>query len=292
VNIGALTATLKNESTGAENHIVLNRTLLKGKFRYGWAETVRRWQGGEINYPYNIVGIWQMAYNDLNTAIGRTRKWEYVCYDSKETVTKSGEPRTFHPVQYPFVCRELEYVQRIEEGVIYEKRFTEDCEMGKAGQLFYIGKTKDPERREQEHKRNPTNDDMALALTMPHETKSVKVMRATPRQLDDAESRMIAAAIERGETLLNKKKTKDALATVERLKTTTVACTVIMQTRFKITMDEKNCRYRIQWRDHNEKKHAKEWKWSHLITQAQALAKTEAFQKEISAAEIGVGVRA
>ena len=282
---GALLRNDSRQDDGKEVLVTVPTARLNDTFRYGWCETIARWQGGELDFLYNIVQVALMTYNDLYTALSRTRKWEYVCFNSDESRGK-----VFEHVKYPFKCRQLEYTQRIEEGFIYEKRFTADNELGKAGQLFYIGRTIDEKKREEQHKRKATNDDMKLALAQPHETKTVVTCRATSRQLDDLESRMIVQAIERGETLLNKKKTKVALAAVEKKKVATVVATIV-QTRFNIHTDVKNRRHRIRWVDHKGKRHDEAFRWSHLCTQEEALVRAQAFQKELSDLEIGVGHR-
>ena len=89
-------------------------TLFYKLFRWGWAETVRRWQGDEINFEYNIVETNRMSRNDLNSAIGRTKKWDYFGVDPKERKS------IYTWVNYKQNCRKLKPKNDMEEGFIYK----------------------------------------------------------------------------------------------------------------------------------------------------------------------------
>jgi hypothetical protein len=224
-------------------------------FRYGWCDTIPRVQCGEIDYPYNIVDIEHMNRNDLNTAVSRTTKWEYIGVDTELNRTK------YLPVKYDFQCRLIEPKSEIEECVIYEKR-------DEKGKLFYIGRTNNEVAREEQHKRKPTNKDMEAALAKPYTTTVVARWICTPKQIDQLETTMIHDALARGEDLLNKKKVK-----TPEVKQTITHQVII--TKYPIHDDVTKKRLYIKWG-----KKSKEWGYARCGRPA-AYAKAEEFQREL-----------
>jgi hypothetical protein len=230
---------------------------MKSLFRYGWCDTIARVQGGALSQPYNIVDIQHMTRNDLYTAVSRTTKWEYIGVDIRKHQSE------YLPVEYPFVCRTIEPRKKeVAEGVIYEKRFTEN------GKLFYIGRTNDEEKREAEHKRNPTSPEMAEALGKPYTTTVVARYMCTTKQLDKLETEMIRRALRNGEDLLNKKKV--AVAKREEKKPTVVHTVVI--TKYPITDDTDRQELRIRFG-----KETKKFRYASCGLE-EAMKKAKAFQ--------------
>ena len=94
-----------------------------------------------------------MSRNDLNSAIGRTKKWDYIGVDPKERKS------IYTWVNYKQSCRKLKPKNDMEEGFVYKWVKIKTCELKSfeesktCEQPFYIGPTsKTLEERETEHR--------------------------------------------------------------------------------------------------------------------------------------------
>jgi hypothetical protein len=228
---------LYNKDT--KKNVTVPDTMFYKLFRWGWCETVRRWQGDEIDYEYNIVETDRMSRNDLNSAIGRTKSWDHIGVDPKER--KSA----YTWVNYKQSCVKLKTNNDMEEGWVYRW----DDEKGKT---FYIGRTTDLVAREAQHRAKPTNPEMAEALKHNCTMVVVEHWLCTPEQLDGRETRLIHDAQLNGTELLNIYKKQ-----VEVLKEKTEVKHTVVITRFNIYDDMNKKRLRIRWVE-GGKEHSRE----------------------------------
>ena len=232
-------------------------------FRYGWCDTVARVQGGALDFPYNIVDLASMNRNDLYTAVSRTTRWEYIGVDV-DTSRKE-----YLPASYPFQCRELDPASDIQEHVIYEKRFVApDYD---AGARFYIGRTNNEEKREEQHKQKPISKEMAEALARPHVTNVIARWVCTKHQIDTLETEMIRAALLAGDDLRNKKKVKG----IKPTEPVAVVKHTVVITNYPILDDTTRQSYHIRWG-----KQKKEFRYARCGKEA-AYKKAEAFRNNL-----------
>ena len=235
-------------------------------FRYGWAETIRRFQGDKITSPYNIVEAKMMSTNDLYTAIGRTTKWDNVGLDNLEC-----EGREFKKVSYEFKCRESKPEQlELFDGKIYEitppsKEWT------------YIGMTvQDPKTRELQHHHKPSNPEMQRAMQEPDvKMQVVASYRCTKQELAKIETEYLHRAVHRGVNLYNKQKTK----IVEAAKPPVIEHKTV-QTKFNITDDPNKKRLRMQYHDADGKRVSKEFGYARCGIDV-AMVKAEEYRNKL-----------
>jgi predicted GIY-YIG superfamily endonuclease len=200
---------------------IQEKDLTFEKFRYGWAETIRRWQGGKITEAFNIVELDKMDLRDIYTAIGRTTKWEHVGFlgDQKWVFEKAKkwlptgaiEPRSMYEDQYLYKFMEA----------------------GSAA-VTYIGRTNDPIRRAEEHLESGKK---GMKLT--------HYYKATKSQIDNLETKEIEKALKAGAQLTNKKKVNAVIREVSKPKEFQLK---LIQTRFAPRDQPERKRYRIQYK--------------------------------------------
>jgi hypothetical protein len=225
---------------------------------------VRRWQGGKIDEPFNIIIEPGTSLNELYTAIGRTTKWEHIGIDSKwgtspplqtpgapHHAPKAGEhegglaPHRYERTAYTLKCRKSELVETVSKGFIYEWR-TKD------GVPFYIGRTRDIKEREREHRESPTNPEMDIMMKDPtHVMVPVEEWMCTTRQLDERETLCIRRAQHAGVKLHNVKKMSDEVVPMIKQ---TIILDAPKSDRFQPVWDEKRGTFRIRYTDHEGKK--------------------------------------
>lgn len=195
--------------------LILHTELSHDKWRYGWCETIRRWQGGSIDHEYNIVEVDKMDLRELNTAIGRTTKWSNIGLDSSKLLEKYERQKK--TIRWGLINP----VQIVDGHFIY--KYESDT-------ILYVGRTNDPIRRDREHQeQDPQLKGLVMEIT--------ETVFATKKQIDELETHMIQKA-ECGK-MINKKKLKPKVIQEFRVK--------ILSTRFTPKDQPLKKRFRIQY---------------------------------------------
>ena len=253
--------------------LTIAHTAFASHFRYGWVETVRRWQGGKIEEPFNIIIEPRATLNELYTAIGRTTKWEHVGITrwDKPGTKPEGKDHKYLRTAYTFKCRASGPMATMQRGFIYQWRTAD-------GAPFYVGRTNNMERRENEHRESPTNPEMTIMMKNPTNVMvAIEGWNCTTQQLDERETLCIRRAQLAGAKLLNVKKLADEI--VPTILQSVVAVDAPRIIRFEPRWDEKRERYRIQWTDTDGSK--KERQWSGKVDKVEALQLANAFRAQL-----------
>lgn len=228
----------KLQSNFSERSIELCK-IKKGDFSYGYADTVHRLQGVTIASNYNIWETDKMSLNNLYTALSRTTKWEQVGFEVSDKTYKF-ETQKYHVVKHEPI---------VSVGYIY-KMWDDDG-------YWYIGRTDDPKRREEEH------------YTSPDEPEKMKTWLATGRKhfavIDSCNyinlkdfAKLEKNAIQQTPNQEKSKNTQHILAAAQKQSETNVEVAIDCD-RFNI-VDGKT-EFRIQWRIEG-KQNKKSWRYN------------------------------
>ena len=173
----------------SETHVVIGtttfpRTVLGEGFEHGFAQTVYAYQGSTIGTPYEIKELERMSFEEAMTSLGRTK--------DIRTVTFNDCDRIFKPMptsRTPTVIHSIDCYSE-EVGYIYGIYSNDE--------LLYIGKTRDLERRYQEH----LAGDMFTGIDI--KIKSlVNLGNCSNHELNRAEKICIRKHIQKGFELMN-----------------------------------------------------------------------------------------
>lgn len=226
-------------------------------FDYGYTMTVYRVQGRTIRTPYNVLETNLMYRNHFYTAVSRAI--------TKSHIGLVYTTRTF-PWQSPAAPKLLDVEPiTLKKGYIY--RLSDD-------NFEYIGQTVNPELREQQHYEHATSEKMKEWLC---EKKKFEVIDSFMYYLDEQMNKIERGYISKMDAL----KSKNTQCVVEKAKESEkVRVDVkIVNDRFRIVDDEKNCWFAIQYKEEGVKK-LKKFRYK-TDNKAVKLAEAEQCQKEL-----------